>query len=104
MSEIVSLLPALIAGIALGILFFGGLWFTIRKSIGSKRPTLLFMGSLIIRMAIVVLGFYYVGANNWLKMLVCLVGFLIARMVITRITIKDKQAEVTWIKEGSDEN
>lgn len=104
MSEIVSLLPALFAGIALGILFFGGLWFTIRKSIGSKRPTMLFMGSLIIRMAIVVLGFYYVGTSHWLKMLVCLVGFLIARMIITRITITDKQAEVTWIKERSDEN
>lgn len=104
MSEIVSLLPALLGGIVLGILFFGGLWLTIRKGIRSKRPTLLFMGSLIVRMAIVVLGFYYVGANNWLRMLVCLVGFLIARMVITRITIKDKQAEVTWINEGSDEN
>ena len=104
MNEIVSLLPALLGGIILGILFFGGLWLTIRKGIHSKRPTLLFMGSLITRLAIVVLGFYYIGANSWQKILICLAGFLLARMVITRITIKDKQAKVKWVNEGSDEN
>lgn len=104
MNEIVSLLPALLGGIILGILFFGGLWLTVRKGIHSKRPTLLFMGSLITRLAIVVFGFYYIGANSWLRILICLAGFLLARMVITRITIKDKQAKVKWINEGSDEN
>jgi len=104
MNEIMSLLPALLGGIVLGVLFFGGLWLTIRKGIHSKRPTLLFMGSLVTRLAIVVLGFYYVGANSWLRILVCLAGFLIARALITRITIKGKQAEVKWVNEGSDEN
>lgn len=104
MNEIVSLLPSLIGGIVLGILFFGGLWLTIRKGIHSKRPTLLFFSSLIIRLTIVVFGFYYIGANSWVRILVCLAGFLIARVVITRITIKDKQAEVKWINKENDEN
>ena len=91
MSEIVSLLLALLAGIAFGILFFGGLWFTVRKGLNSKSPSLIFMGSLILRVAIVVVGFYYVGAGSWQRMFLCLVGFLIARMVITRLTDKDKQ-------------
>lgn len=91
MNEIVSLLLALLAGIAFGILFFGGLWLTVRKGLNAKSPTLIFMGSLILRVAIVVVGFYYVGANSWQRMLICLVGFLIARMVITRMTDKDEQ-------------
>ena len=62
------------------------------------------MGSLVTRLVIVVLGFYYVGANSWLRFLVCLAGFLIARMVITRITIKDKKVEVKWVNEGNDED
>ena len=93
MNEIVSLLLALLAGIGFGILFFGGLWLTVRKGLNSKSPTLIFMGSLILRVAIVVVGFYYVGANSWQRMLVCLLGFLIARMAITRMTNKDKQVE-----------
>ena len=91
MSETVSLLLTLLAGIAFGVLFFGGLWLTVNKGLNAKNPALLFMGSLILRAAITVVGFYYVGANSWQRMLVCLVGFLIARMVIVRLTDKDKQ-------------
>ena len=91
MSETVSLLLTLLAGIAFGVLFFGGLWLTVHKGLNAKNPALLFMSSLILRVAITVVGFYYVGANSWQRMLVCLVGFLIARMVIVRLTDKDKQ-------------
>ncbi|MDD3721131.1 MAG: ATP synthase subunit I [Lutibacter sp.] len=103
-NEVLNLLPAVFVGIVLGIIFFGGLWLTVRKGLGSKRSTLIFMGSLVIRMAIVVIGFYYVGGDNWQKMLACLLGFLIARIVITRITKMDKQAKNVFIKEVSDEN
>ena len=91
MNEIVSLLLTLLAGMAFGVLFFGGLWLTVRKGLTSKSPTLVFMGSLVVRVAIVVVGFYYVGADDWQRLLLCLAGFLIARTVITRITDKDKQ-------------
>ena len=93
MNETVSLLLALLAGIGFGILFFGGLWLTVRKGLNSKSPTLIFMGSLILRVVLIVVGFYYVGANSWQRMLVCLLGFLIARIAITRMTNKDKQVE-----------
>lgn len=104
MNDILSLVPAVLAGILLGIIFFGGLWFTVNKGLGSKRATLIFFGSLIIRMAIILTGFYFVGGDNWQKMLACLVGFLIARIVITNITKKLKQTNPVFIKEGNDEN
>jgi F1F0 ATPase subunit 2 len=103
-NEIINLLPAMFAGIALGIIFFGGLWFTIRKGLDSKRPALIFVGSLILRMGIVLMGFYYVGADSWKKMLACLVGFLIARIVIVHITKKDGQTKARFIKGISDES
>ncbi len=102
-NEIIGLLPALLAGVLLGIIFFGGLWFTVRIGLRSKNTALIFMGSVILRMAIILVGFYYIGANNWQKMLVCLGGFLIARIVITRITQKQDQPENTFIKEIGDE-
>ena len=104
MNEMLNLLPAMLGGIALGILFFGGLWLTVRKGIDSKRPAFIFLGSLIIRMGIVIIGFYYVGANSWQMMLACLGGFLIARIAIFHLTKKDKQTKAVFIKEVSDEN
>ena len=103
-NEVISLLPALIAGIILGILFFGGLWYTVRIGLRSKKSGLIFIVSLFLRMGIVLLGFYFVGANNWQKMLVCLGGFLIARIVITRVTIKHDKEKGVLINEVSDEN
>ncbi len=102
-NEIIGLLPALLAGVLLGIVFFGGLWLTVRIGLRSKNTGLIFTGSVIVRMAIILVGFYYIGANNWQKMLVCLGGFLITRIVITRITQKQDQPGNTFIKEVGDE-
>lgn len=104
MNKVLSLLPVLFAGIVLGILFFGGLWLTVRLGLNSKRPTLIFMGSLFLRMGIVLAGFYYIGADSWEKMLALLGGFLIARIAITRITKKQRPEKTVFIKEESDEN
>jgi len=86
--EVIGLLPALLAGVLLGIVFFGGLWFTVRLGLGTKKTALIFTASFMVRITIILFGFYYIGANSWQKMLVCLGGFLLARIVITRITLK----------------
>lgn len=102
MSELINLLPAFVAGIVLGTVFFGGLWLTVKHGLRKKKSVLIFTASFIIRMTIILLGFYYVGANSWQKMLVCLLGFLMARFVITRITA-GPDADTEIAKEVSDE-
>ncbi len=99
MNEIINMLPSLVAGAVLGIIFFGGLWLTIKKALHSKKVALLFVVSFILRMTIVLLGLYYASQNSWQKMLVCLAGFLIARTFIIRITQKDNHSKVELIKE-----
>jgi hypothetical protein len=37
-------------------------------------------------MALVLSGFYYIGGDRWQRWAVCLVGFIVARMVVTRVT------------------
>ncbi|MEO8961137.1 MAG: ATP synthase subunit I [Ginsengibacter sp.] len=101
MTDIISLLPALFGGIVLGIIFFGGLWLTIRKGLRSKQAALVFTGSLILRLSITLLGFYFVGGSNWQRMLVCLAGFLAARIVIIQITKKSNHSKTKIIKEVS---
>ena len=45
----------------LGAIFFGGLWWTVRKGVASRRPALWFLGSLLLRTSIALAGFYVVA-------------------------------------------
>ena len=86
MNEILTLVLALAAGVLLGAIFFGGLWWTVRKGVSSERPALWFFGSLLLRMSIVLAGFYFVGRDDWQRLLLCLLGFVMARLVVTWLT------------------
>jgi len=86
MNESVSLMDALIAGVLLGTMFFGGLWWTVRQGVSAKRPALWFLGSLLLRTGIVLAGFYFVAGGHWERLLLCLLGFVIAHFMVTRLT------------------
>jgi len=86
MNEIVMLTLAGGAGVLLGAIFFGGLWWTVRRSVSSPRPALWFLGSLLVRMSVVLAGFYFVGNGHWERLVTCLVGFIIARIFVMRFT------------------
>ena len=84
--DTLSLIISLIAGLLLGLFFFGGLWWTIRKSLGSRQPALWFIGSLLLRTTLVVAGFYFIGGEQWPRLLSGLFGFIMARLLVTRLT------------------
>lgn len=86
MNEILHLVSALMAGVLLGAIFFGGLWWTVRKGVSSTRPARWFFGSLLLRTSMTLVGFYVVSGGHWEKLLVCLLGFTIARPIVTRLT------------------
>jgi len=86
MNETLTLVPALVGGGVLGAMFFGGLWWTVQKGVSSKQPALWFFGSLLLRMSIALAGFYFVSGGHWDRLLACLLGFVIARFIVTRVT------------------
>lgn len=86
MSSAWMLIAALIEGILIGFIFFGGLWWTVQKGVSSAHPASLFFGSLLVRATIAVLGFYFVSLYDWHRMIACLLGFVIARILVTRLT------------------
>jgi len=86
MNETLILVLAWVAGGMLGAIFFSGLWWTVRKGVSSKQPALWFFGSLLLRMSIALAGFYFVSGGHWDRMLACLLGFVIARLIVTRLT------------------
>ena len=86
MNESVVLALAFMTGVLLGAVFFGGLWWTIRKGVSSKQPALWFLGSVLLRTAIALVGFYFIARGHWERLLVCLLGFVAARLLVTRLT------------------
>ena len=86
MSETLTLILTLFAGVLLGAIFFGGLWFTVRKGVSSQRPALWFFFSLMLRMSVALAGFNLVSGGRWDRLLACLLGFVVARLVVTRLS------------------
>ena len=84
MNETLSLVLALVAGLFLGAMFFGGLWWTVKKGVSSKRPALLFLGSLLLRTSITLAGFTFIARGHWERLLISILGFVIARFIVTR--------------------
>ena len=81
--------------------FFAGLWWTVRKLESSKHVALLFLGSMILRTSVVMLGFYFILGDNWQRLLAGLLGFIIARIIVTRFTRIAEQSENTITAGGS---
>ena len=75
-----------IAGGVLGLLFFGGLWWTLRRAFNSSRPALWIGGSLLLRMVCTATGFVLVSAGDWRRALACLLGFYLARWMVVHLT------------------
>jgi len=85
MNDFLTLALALLAGVLLGAIFFGGLWWTVRKGISSKHSAPWFLGSLLLRMGIILAGFYVISGGHWERLLACLFGFIIARFIARRL-------------------
>jgi F1F0 ATPase subunit 2 len=92
-NETLTLVLAWMAGGVLGAIFFGGLWWTVRKGVSSPRPALWFLGSMLLRMSIALAGFYFVGRGHWERLLLCLLGFVMARFVVTWLTRPSREIQ-----------
>jgi len=99
MNNVLFLALALMTGLLLGAIFFGGLWWTVRKGISSKSPALWFLGSMLLRMGIVLLGFYFFGRDDWQRLVACLLGFIIARFIVMRLTRTPIEHSNSTVKE-----
>jgi F1F0 ATPase subunit 2 len=99
MSDILALALALFAGALLGVFFFGGLWWTVQKGVTSETPALWFLGSLLLRTGLVLAGFYLAAQGHWSRLAVCLLGFLIARLIVVRRLARAPAEEPTQLEE-----
>jgi F1F0 ATPase subunit 2 len=101
MNEILNLILALIAGFLLGVVFFGGLWWTVQKGLSSKKPAFWFLSSLLIRTSIAISGFYFASDGHWERLLLCLFGFFVMRQIVVRFTRLPEEDPNQLTKEAS---
>ena len=91
MNDFAVFFVVLLAGGLIGAVFFGGLWLTVHKGLTSGHPALWFFGSTLLRTGFALAGFYFISQGDWRKILLGLLGFFIARVVITRLTMTSEK-------------
>lgn len=70
------------AGFVLGAFYFGVMWLTVERLERSAQPGLLLLVSMFGRLAITLTLFYRVADGRADRLLACLAGFIVARVVL----------------------
>jgi F1F0 ATPase subunit 2 len=83
MTEALTYLLAVIAGVIASLLYIGGLWVTVRRLPTSSRPVLLLAVSFLLRVAAVLALFYVVARTGLLAMAVAVFVFVFMRFLLT---------------------
>lgn len=83
----IGLVVSLIAGLMLGVIFYGGLWITVQQLAGTCHPIVVTLGSLLFRMAIALAGLLLAAHGRWQNALVYLGGFVLARIWVARFLV-----------------
>ena len=79
-------------GLLLGILYFGGLYYSTKKFNKVKRPALFMILSFIIRMGILLIGFYYLAKIDYRNVLIGLVGVILVRVIMV-LKVKESNSK-----------
>ena len=83
-TNVLYLAMAFLVGMGTGIVYFGGLWWTVRHLPFSRQPALLTLGSFLVRTGISITAFYLASGGRWERILISLLGFMIMRGLLVR--------------------
>jgi len=84
MITVALLSGAFAAGLVLGAFYFIALWRTVKKIPDTPSPVRLMLGSFVLRMALLLPGFYFVMSGHWERLIMALIGFILMRKLLTR--------------------
>jgi len=71
----------ILCGTVLGLFYFGTLWITVRYLPRLRKPEIVLAVSFVARTAITVIGFYVVMEGQWMRLLACMVGFILVQVL-----------------------
>lgn len=82
--DILILGLGLFSGLALGLLYFGGLWWTLERLPRQSRPKLWLTNSYILRVGITLTGFFFIMRQSVVSLFFCLFGFFFMRWLLVK--------------------
>ncbi len=85
-TEAFGLILSFAAGVLLGIVFFGGLWWTIRRGLSSPHPARWFLAGFLVRISFLLAALYYLSEGAWVRLIILLAGILFGRSIVLRWT------------------
>lgn len=80
------ILIGIASGVLLSLIYFGGLWYTLKQMEHWRRPWILVTVSFLIRNALVLTAFYFLIIQHWSTLVAAFIAFLITRQVVIHRT------------------
>lgn len=80
----IAIISSIMAGIALGLFFYGGLWFTVRRLPTTDHPVLLTLGSFWIRLVVVLAAFVFLTHAGLPYVALAMASFIMGRLAVSR--------------------
>jgi F1F0 ATPase subunit 2 len=88
------MVAAFAAGLVLGAFYFIALWHTVQRLPTAHGPARLMLVSFVLRMAVVLAGFYLImGGEHWERLAAAMLGFIIIRKILTYLLGPQKVVE-----------
>lgn len=100
MTDLLAITLPFLTGSTVGWLFYGGLWLTVCKVVTTKRHPLWLPASLLARTIITLVVFFLIFAANSKNFAYCIVGFILARLLVLQLVFAWKQNDNYVDREG----
>lgn len=84
-TSVAAVALAAAAGLLIGLLYFGVLWWTVRRMLTARYPAVLVAGSFLVRAALAAAAIVFVAGGRLLPLLATIAGFLAGRTVLIRV-------------------
>lgn len=83
--SVLSVVLAAAGGAVVGLMFFGTLWWTVRRLTTARHPGLLVAGSFLLRAVVAAVGIVIVSRGELVPLLLAIGGFIAARTALIRV-------------------
>lgn len=85
---------AFIVGLVVGVIYFGGLYLSVQKINTVKHPSLIMGLSFVLRMAILLIVFFFIAQNGIRDILLAFAAVMLVRVVMT-LKLKEQSPNST---------
>ncbi len=103
MNDLPGMMLAMAVGLAMGAVYFGGLWLTLQRLPTSSSPGLLMAVSYIVRLGLILVSLYLVMDGRWERALAFMVGFTVVRIITSRRWAKEDKGKSASADGGAED-